>query len=154
MTNQILERWDDIPDILEAEVCREKRVEETKNTIHGGATILMTMMVVVLCLFSFPFLKERTCGACDCWKVGSVTDWIQILPSRVCRPKGKKKKKKLENLLRWFFFLFSSSSFISLFSLFFTSASLPAAATTVKTPGRLYLKCCTGQPPTRSILKR
>ena len=106
MTNQILERWDDIPDILEAEVCREKRVEETKNTIHGGATILMTMMVVVLCLFSFPFLKERTCGACDCWKVGSVTDWIQILPSRVCRPKGKKKKKKLENLLRWFFFYF------------------------------------------------
>lgn len=115
-----------IPDTFDAEV-RHKTAEEMTNAIHG-ITILISKTTVCyifgwLLLFSlcnWANKRERR-GACDCWKVSSVTDWIQIFPLPCfVQPKGKTKKKEKPAQV---VFSSSSSSFISLFffSFFFTS---------------------------------
>ena len=56
--------------------------------------------------------RENVLWACDWWKVGSVTDWIQNPPLHL---KGKKKKKKKERKTcsgGFFSFLFILPSFL------------------------------------------
>lgn len=70
----------------------------------------------------------------------SLTEY-KYFPCRVLSNR-KARRRRRKNLLRWFFLLL----LLSFPSFFFLSFSRPSTSTT---PGRLYLRCCTGRQPTR-----